>query len=53
MGGGAALGGFFFDFGVADLLWPTLITGCVGLALGLLALERRVSPAENGVSGGG
>jgi len=49
MGGGAALGGFFFDFGVADLLWPTLIVGCVGLAVGLLALERRVSPAENGI----
>jgi len=49
MGGGAALGGFFFDFGVADLLWPALIVGCVGLAVGLLALERRVSPAENGI----
>ena len=51
MGIGAALGGAFFDYGLADLLWPTLIVGCVGLAVGLLALERRVSPAENGVSG--
>ena len=51
MGLGAALGGAFFDYGLADLLWPTLIVGCVGLAVGLLALERRVSPAENGVSG--
>jgi MFS family permease len=50
MGIGAALGGAFFDYGLADLLWPTLIVGCVGLAVGLLALERRVSPAENGVS---
>ncbi|MFB6196028.1 MAG: MFS transporter, partial [Haloplanus sp.] len=49
MGGGAALGGVFFDFGLADLLWPTLIVACVGLAVGLLALERTVSPAENGV----
>jgi len=49
MGLGAALGGAFFDFGLATLLWPALIVGCVGLAVGLLALERRVSPAENGV----
>jgi MFS family permease len=49
MGLGAALGGAFFDYGVAALLWPALIVGCAGLALGLLALERRVSPAENGV----
>jgi MFS family permease len=51
MGLGAALGGAFFDYGFAALLWPTLIVGCGGLALGLLALERRISPAENGVSG--
>ncbi|MFB6102408.1 MAG: MFS transporter [Haloplanus sp.] len=50
MGLGAALGGAFFDFGFAGLLWPTLLVGCAGLAVGLLALERRVSPAENGVS---
>jgi MFS family permease len=49
MGLGAALGGAFFDYGVAALLWPALIVGCAGLAVGLLALERRVSPAENGV----
>jgi MFS family permease len=51
MGGGAALGGAFFDFGFAALLWPALIVGCVGLTAGLLALERRLSPAENGVGG--
>lgn len=51
MGLGAALGGAFFDYGAAALLWPALIVGCAGLAIGLLALERRVSPAENGVSG--
>jgi len=49
MGLGAALGGAFFDYGFAPLLWPVLIVGCAGLALGLLALERRISPAENGV----
>jgi len=49
MGLGAALGGAFFDFGFAALLWPTLLVGCLGLAVGLLALERRVSAAENGV----
>ncbi|WP_248896679.1 MFS transporter [Haloplanus halobius] len=48
MGLGAALGGAFFDFGLVGLLWPTLIVACGGLAVGLLALERRVSPAENG-----
>jgi MFS family permease len=51
MGGGAALGGVFFDFGLAALLWPTLLVGCLGLAVGLFALERRVSAAENGVGG--
>lgn len=49
MGLGAALGGAFFDYGFAALLWPALIAGCVGLAVGLVALERRVSAAENGV----
>ncbi|WP_338738111.1 MFS transporter [Haloplanus salilacus] len=52
MGLGAALGGAFFDYGFAALLWPALILACVGLAVGLLVLERRVSPAENGVAGG-
>jgi MFS family permease len=50
MGLGAALGGAFFDFGLAALLWPALVVGCVGLAAGLLALERRLSPGENGVA---
>lgn len=47
---GAALGGAFFDFGIGHLLWPALAVGCVGLAVGVLALERRVTPAENGAS---
>jgi hypothetical protein len=46
---GAALGGAIFDFGFAALLLPTLLVGCLGLAVGLLALERRMSAAENGV----
>jgi MFS family permease len=49
MGGGAAVGGAFFDAGLADLLWPALLVGCLGLAGGLLALERHLSSAENGV----
>jgi len=49
MGLGAALGGAFFDFGFAALLWPALVVGCVGLTVGLFALERRVTPAENGI----
>jgi MFS family permease len=50
MGLGAALGGAFFDFGFATLLWPTLAVGCVGLAVGLVALERHLAPAENGLA---
>ncbi|MFB6281350.1 MAG: MFS transporter [Haloferacaceae archaeon] len=53
MGAGSAVGGAFFDHGAAALLWPTLVVGCLGLAAGLLRLERRLSPAENGVAGGG
>lgn len=51
MGLGATLGGAFFDYGVAPLLWPTLVACCGLLALGVLAFERRLSPAENGLSG--
>ncbi|WP_224449887.1 MFS transporter [Haloprofundus salilacus] len=47
---GAALGGAFFDLGIEVWLWPTLALGCVGLAVGVLALERRVTPAENGAA---
>jgi MFS family permease len=50
MGVGSFLGGVFFDYGLADALWPTLVVGCAGLAAGLLLLERRLSPAENGVA---
>jgi MFS family permease len=47
---GAAVGGAFFDAGLSALLWPTLAATCVGLAVGVLLLERRVTPAENGVA---
>jgi MFS family permease len=51
MGLGAALGGAFLDRGLGGLLWPGLVVACVVVALGLVWLERRLSPAENGVSG--
>lgn len=47
---GPVIGGVFFDYGVDRLLWPTLIFGCAFLGIGVLAIERRVSPAENGRS---
>jgi MFS family permease len=46
---GSFLGGLFFDYGLAAWLWPTLAAVCGLLAVGLLLLEVRVSPAENGV----
>jgi MFS family permease len=46
---GPVVGGLFFDYGAAELLWPTLFGMCLVLAGGLLVLERLVSPAENGV----
>ncbi|MFB6080119.1 MAG: MFS transporter [Haloferacaceae archaeon] len=53
MGAGAAIGGAFFDAGAADLLWLTLVGGCLAVAVGLLVLERTLTPAENGVGGDG
>ncbi|WP_290815138.1 MFS transporter [Halovivax sp.] len=49
-GVGPVLGGLFFDFGVDHLLWPTLVVGCLCLGLGVLALERRVTPRQNGTA---
>lgn len=48
MGLGSAVGGWFFDAGLSAVLWPTLVVGCVVVALGVFGLERRLSPAENG-----
>jgi len=50
---GSALGGAFFDYGLRWALWPTLIAVCGLLVAGLLAFERRITPAENGLSSGG
>ena len=46
---GPLIGGSFFDAGLEPLLWPVLIGLCGLLALGVLLLERRVTPAENGI----
>jgi predicted MFS family arabinose efflux permease len=51
-GVGSFLGGLFFDYGLGGMLWPVLAVGCVVLALGVLSLERRVSPTENGLATG-
>ncbi|MFB6127762.1 MAG: MFS transporter [Halolamina sp.] len=47
---GSFLGGLFFDYGLSALLWPTLSVACVAIAVAVLALERRVSPVENGAT---
>jgi len=46
---GSFLGGLFFDYGLAAWLWPALAGVCGLVAVGVLLLEPRVSPAENGV----
>jgi len=48
-GAGSLIGGAFFDYGIEPWLWPTMVALALGLGLGVLALERRLSPAENGV----
>ena len=47
---GSFLGGLFFDYGLDVWLWPSLAGVCGLLAVGVLLLEPRVSPAENGVA---
>jgi len=47
---GSAAGGAFFDYGLRWHLWPALILVCALLALGLLLLERQLTPAENGLA---
>lgn len=49
---GSVVGGAFFDAGVQSLLWPTLAVVCGFLAVGILLLERRVTPGENGAAAG-
>jgi MFS family permease len=48
-GVGSFVGGLFFDYGLAAWLWPSLVGLCLFVALGVLALETRVSRTENGV----
>ena len=48
MGVGSFVGGLFFDLGLSHVLWPSLALLCGLIAVGLLSLERYVSPAENG-----
>ncbi|WP_137286653.1 MFS transporter [Halorussus salinisoli] len=48
---GPVVGGAFFDYGVEALLWPALVVLSLLLGVGVLSLERRVSPAANGRGG--
>lgn len=48
-GVGPVVGGVFFDAGLDAVLWPALVGLCAAVALGVLAFETRVTPAENGV----
>lgn len=47
---GSFAGGLFFDYGLAAWLWPTLIAIGGLLAVGVLLLERRLTPVENGAA---
>jgi MFS family permease len=49
-GVGSVVGGLFFDYGLERALWPALVVLAAAVAVGLLALGRSVTPAENGVS---
>lgn len=51
-GVGPVVGGVFFDYGVERLLWPALVALAAVVAVGMLVLERSISPRENGVSSG-
>lgn len=49
-GVGPVVGGLFFDHGFEWLLWPAMVGLAAAVAVGLLALERVISPRENGIS---
>ncbi|MFC3958534.1 MFS transporter [Halovivax cerinus] len=46
---GPVVGGLFFDYGVDHLLWPALVVLSLGIGAGVVALERRITPGQNGV----
>ena len=48
---GSLVGGAFFDSGLEPWLWPAMVGLAVAIGAGVLALERRLTPAENGVAG--
>lgn len=45
---GPLVGGLFFDYGYEPLLWPAIVGLCLVIAVGLIALESRLAPGENG-----
>ena len=45
---GPLVGGLFFDYGYEFWLWPAIVGLCLAIAVGLLALEARLAPGENG-----
>lgn len=47
---GNLVGGVFFDYGLEPWLWPTMVALALSVGLGVLALEARLTPAENGVA---
>ena len=51
IGLGSFAGGLFFDYGLSGLLWPTLVAVCGLVVVALLALERSITPRENGARG--
>jgi MFS family permease len=51
IGLGSFLGGVFFDYGLSGPWWWILVGVCLLVVVALLALERSVTPAENGATG--
>ncbi|MFC7096333.1 MFS transporter [Halobaculum marinum] len=51
IGLGSFARGVLFDYGLSELLWPALVAVCGLVVLALLALERTVTPRENGARG--
>jgi MFS family permease len=47
---GNLVGGAFFDYGLEPWLWPAMVILAIAVGAGILALEGRLTPAENGVA---